>query len=164
MHSHSNIFHKVVTPYDPAAFSFFLDKYNLRDAYPDLVSFIAHGFPIGVMPALEATNILNNHPSIFLHPDLVDDYLSEEVSSGRVDGPFSRTQVSAILRGHFQSSPLVIVSQPQAPGEPDKVCICRHCYDPQPYARFASICHSIRVCVSSILVLFEPATFVYLFS
>jgi hypothetical protein len=37
------------------------------------------------------------------------------------------------------------------------------CYDPQPYARFASICQSIRVCVSSILVLFEPATFVYLF-
>jgi hypothetical protein len=38
------------------------------------------------------------------------------------------------------------------------------CYDPQPYARFASICQSIRVYVSPILVLFEPATFVYLFS
>jgi hypothetical protein len=39
-----------------------------------------------------------------------------------------------------------------------------NCYGPQPYARFASICQSIRVCVSSIPVLFEPATFVYLFS
>jgi hypothetical protein len=39
-----------------------------------------------------------------------------------------------------------------------------NCYDPQPYARFASICQSIHVCVSPILVLFEPATFVYLFS
>jgi hypothetical protein len=40
----------------------------------------------------------------------------------------------------------------------------RRCYGPQPYARFASICQSIRVCVSAIPVLFEPATFVYLFS
>jgi hypothetical protein len=126
IHLRSDIFQKVVTPYDPAAFSFFLDKYDLRDSYPDLISFLAHGFPIGVMPALEATNILNNHPSIFLHPDLVDNYLSEEVSSGRVDGPFSRSQVFAIMRGHFQSSPLVVISQPQAPGEPDKVRICRH--------------------------------------
>jgi retron-type reverse transcriptase len=38
------------------------------------------------------------------------------------------------------------------------------CYDPQPYVHSASICQSIRVCVSSILVLFEPTTFVYLFS
>jgi hypothetical protein len=38
------------------------------------------------------------------------------------------------------------------------------CYGPQPYAHLASICQSIRVCVSLILVPFEPATFVYLFS
>jgi hypothetical protein len=38
------------------------------------------------------------------------------------------------------------------------------CYGPQPYAHLASICQSIRVCVSPIPVLFEPATFVYLFS
>jgi hypothetical protein len=38
------------------------------------------------------------------------------------------------------------------------------CYGPQPYAHLASICQSICVCVSLILVPFEPATFVYLFS
>jgi hypothetical protein len=38
------------------------------------------------------------------------------------------------------------------------------CYGPQPYAHLASICQSIPVYVSPILVSFEPATFVYLFS
>lgn len=84
------------------------------------------GFPLGDMPALSHTNILHNHPSIGDHWDLIDQYLTDEVSSGRMDGPFSQLEVESILRGPFQSSPLIAVIQPQAPGEPDKVRICRH--------------------------------------
>jgi hypothetical protein len=49
-----------------------------------------------------------------------------EVASGCMDGPFSCTEVTRILRGPFRSSPLVIAVQLQAPGEPDKIRICWH--------------------------------------
>lgn len=126
VHSQPEIFEKIVVPYDANAFEFFLDKFHLLDSYPDLVSFLRHGFPIGSMPPLDAISVLDNHPSIHHHSSVVDEYLDEEMASGRLDGPFSKSEVSRILRGSFQSSPLVVAIQPQAPGEPDKVRICRH--------------------------------------
>jgi hypothetical protein len=43
-----------------------------------------------------------------------------------MSGPFSREEAEAILRGPFFSSPLVVDVQPQQPGTPDKIRICRH--------------------------------------
>ncbi|PPQ84094.1 hypothetical protein CVT25_002173 [Psilocybe cyanescens] len=71
-------------------------------------------------------HILKNHPSCLDYPDKVSDYLLEEVSAGCMSGPFSKEAVEQILRGPFQSSPLIVAVQPQGPGEPDKICICRN--------------------------------------
>jgi len=78
------------------------------------------------MPNLLATNILPNHPTVLDHLPDVDEYLKEEVVAGRMSGPFSKAMVEDILRGPFQSSPLIVSVQPQGSGEPDKIHICRH--------------------------------------
>jgi hypothetical protein len=60
-----------------------------------------------------------------------------------------------------------MIKRPKVVWEKDNVIYRNnkvYCYDPQPYAHLASICQSIRLCVSPIPALFEPATFVYLFS
>lgn len=124
--SHPDIFEKIICPYNADAFDALLRKHNLSDAYPDLVDNLKYGFPLGDMPVLSRTNILHNHDSIDDHWPLIEQYLLDEIASGRMDGPFSQSEVESILRGPFQSSPLIAVIQPQAPGEPDKVRICRH--------------------------------------
>lgn len=58
--------------------------------------------------------------------DKIQEYLEGEVKDGRMSGPFSQTEVESILRGPFFSSPLLVAVQPQAPGVPDKIRICRH--------------------------------------
>lgn len=126
LHSRPDIFSKIIHPYNTDAFELLLGKHNLLEAYPDLVRNLREGFPIGPMPLLAVTNILKNHPSVRFHALAIDDYLADEVSSGRMDGPFSRDEVERIVRGPFQSSPLIVAVQTQAPGEPDKIRICRN--------------------------------------
>ena len=123
---HSSIFECISHPYNADAFERFLLKHGLADHYPLLVSNLRHGFPLGRMPVLSDTSIIPNNPSIYGHLDVVDEYLRKEISSGRMSGPFSREQVELILRGPFQSSPIVVSVQPQEPGAPDKLRICRH--------------------------------------
>jgi hypothetical protein len=95
-HNHPLLFKKIVTPYDPDAFEHFLDKHNIT-SYPDLTHNLRHGFPLGDMPNLTKTNIIPNHPSIFMHSKAIDEYISEEVVVDRMSGPFSADQVEAIL-------------------------------------------------------------------
>jgi len=125
-HLFPEIFDRIIHPYDSNSFDTFLHKHNLSNSYPLLVSNLRNGFPLGPMPELSSTNIIPNHPSTCEHMHLIDDYLLEELSSGRMSGPFSKEDVERILRGPFQSSPFIVAFQPQAPGEPDKIRICRH--------------------------------------
>lgn len=120
------LFPLVVHPYNTDAFERLLDKHNLTPAYPDLCKHLREGFPLGCMPELPRTIIIPNHPSCFAYPSAVDDYLREETTAGRMSGPFSKDEVERILRGPFQSSPLIVAVQTQAPGTPDKLRICRH--------------------------------------
>jgi hypothetical protein len=126
IHSHPDILNKIVHPYNADAFDLFLDRHNLRHAYPELVSNLRNGFPIGRMPSLTSTNVIANHSSVATHFDAVATYLEDEVRAGRMSGPFTQQEVERILRGPFQCSPLIVAVQPQAPGEPDKLRICRH--------------------------------------
>jgi hypothetical protein len=121
-----DIFEAIVTPYNADAFDSFLLKHDLCSSYPQLTHHLRHGFPLGPMPELNKTNILKNHSSTTDNMKIIDEYLEEEVMAGRMSGPFSQQQAEAILRGPFQSSPLIVVFQSQGPGEPDKVRICRH--------------------------------------
>jgi hypothetical protein len=129
LHSRPEIFDAIVQPYNADIFEQFLIKHNLFTSYPELVHNLRHGFPLGHMPDLTSTIIIPNHPSTTSDPrhiDAIEKYLDEETSSGRMSGPFSQEETEQILRGPFKSSPLIISVQGQAPGEPDKIRICRH--------------------------------------
>ena len=126
IHDRPELFDKIICPYNANAFAHLLDKHDLTSFYPDLITNLLHGFPLGPMPDLRATHIIPNHPTTLEYPSAVDDYLKVETGIGRTSGPFSHELVERILRGPFQSSPLIVAVQPQAPGEPDKLRICRH--------------------------------------
>jgi hypothetical protein len=100
--------------------------YELTYLYPLLVTNLRNGFPLGEMPSLTETVILENHPSAQEYPDTVKQYLEDEVEAGRMDGPFSRDEIESILRGPFFASPLIVSVQPQGLGVPDKLRVCRH--------------------------------------
>jgi hypothetical protein len=116
IHTTPELFERVICPYNAKAFETLLAKHNLTRHYPNLVHNLRHGFPLGLMPNLESTNILPNHPSVLEHPVAVDEYLETEVAAGRMTGPLDRAIVKKILRGPFQSSPLIVAvhRKPQA--------------------------------------------------
>jgi hypothetical protein len=126
IHSHPEIFNKVPCPYNIDSFALLLDKHNLTHDYPNLVTNLRHGFPLGPMPEISSTHVLHNHPTVNDYPSTVDDYIKGETVAGRMSGPFTRELIERILRGPFQSSPLIVSIQPQGPGEPDKLRVCRH--------------------------------------
>ncbi|KAF7303601.1 Reverse transcriptase/ribonuclease H [Mycena indigotica] len=120
------IFSRIITPYDADAFESLLGQLNLLDLHRDLPSKLRQGFPMGDFPVLNRTVIIPNHPSTLAHSSFVNDYLAEEVAAGRMSGPFSQSKTETILQGFFQCSPIIIAVQPQGPGEPDKLRLCRH--------------------------------------
>lgn len=122
----SDAFSRVTHPYNTDAFELLLDKHGLTRHYPNLCINLRNGFPLGLMPDLQQTVVFPNHPSCFAHSSAVDHYLAEEVSAGRMSGPFPKSDVERILRGPFQASPLIVAVQTQQPGTPDKLRICRH--------------------------------------
>ncbi|PPQ87735.1 hypothetical protein CVT25_014420 [Psilocybe cyanescens] len=126
LHVLPDVFARIIMPYSASAFRSLLIKHDLLSSYPLLVYNLEHGFPLGPMPSLNSTYILKNHPSCLNYPDEVSGYLHEEVSAGRMSSPFSKDVIELILRGPFQSSPLIVAVQPQGPGEPDKIRICRN--------------------------------------
>jgi hypothetical protein len=81
--------------------------------------------PANTTPLTE-TVILPNNPLTYPYMREIHDYLQKELLAGRMSGPFSREEVELILRGPFFSSPLIVDVQPQQPGTPDKIRICRH--------------------------------------
>jgi hypothetical protein len=123
---HCSVFERIIHPYNSDAFDSLLLKHGLSSSYPLLSQNLRHGFPLGHMPALTESVILPNNPSTYPYMRDIDDYLQKELLAGRMSGPFSREEAELILRGPFFSSPLIVDVQPQQPGMPDKIRICRH--------------------------------------
>ena len=124
--SHNQIYNSIIHPYDPDAFESLLLIHSLTQSYPLLVENLHNGFPLGEMPTLTQTVIIENHLSALQYPDTINQYLADEVHAGRMSGPFSRDATEVILHGPFFSSPLIVSVQIQAPGTPDKLRVCRH--------------------------------------
>ena len=61
-----------------------------NDPNQPLVSFVLErqGFRVGYFHSHRLKSALRNKPSAYLHSDVVDSYLVNEVSLGRVAGPF----------------------------------------------------------------------------
>ena len=51
---------------------------------------LRHGFHLGFSPSQKLKSAKKNKPSAAQHPSVVDQYLANEVSLGRVAGPFSK--------------------------------------------------------------------------
>ena len=124
--SHNQIYNSIIHPYNPDAFESLLLEHSLTQSYPFLVKNLCTGFPLGEMPTLTQTVIIENHLSVLQYPDTINQYLADKVYAGCMLGPFSRDATELILRGPFFSSPLIVSVQIQAPGTPDKLRVCRH--------------------------------------
>ena len=103
-------------------------KHGLSSAYPPLCDNLRHGFALGYMPALTEAVILPNNSSTYPYMHEINDYLQKELLAGWMSGPFSCEEAEVILCGPFFSSLLVVDVQPQQPGMPDKIRICRHLF------------------------------------
>lgn len=95
------LYKRVVTPYDSAAFAHLLDKFNLSESYPLLVANLNNGFPLGNLPLLTQTTIIKNHPSADKNLAVVQEYLDTELAANRMSGPFDQATTEQILRGPF---------------------------------------------------------------
>lgn len=120
------LYERIVTPYNADKFEKALTSCNLSHQYPLLVCNLRQGFPLGHLPPLHKTIIIPNHQSVYEHPDVVDEYISNEISAGRMAGPFSSYNTHLIMQGHFYVSPLIVAMQIQAPGIPPKYRVCRN--------------------------------------
>jgi hypothetical protein len=123
---YDDIYNRIIQPYNADTFDTLLSQHNITHLYPVLTRNLRTSFPLGAMPALTQTVILNNHPSTLEYPETVNGYLADEVEAGRMTGPYSRAEVEMILCGPFFSSPLIVSVQPQGLGIPDKLHVCRH--------------------------------------
>ena len=85
-----------------------------------------HGSPIGNPPPLTSTFIPNNLPTIALNPDFIRSHLTEEISLGRMSGPFSIEEAFQHFGGHFRTAPLGIISEP-------KLHLIRHLSKKDPF-------------------------------
>ncbi|GBE80149.1 hypothetical protein SCP_0213520 [Sparassis crispa] len=100
---------RIITPYDADAFESILRTLGLLQRYPFLPRKLRYGFPIGDFAPLLRTFAPSNHSSGSEHIDFIRQYISEQVSLGRMTGPYSQAQVEHILGTFFVSSPLAVV-------------------------------------------------------
>ena len=90
----------------------------LRDAglvgrYPTLVQSIRSGFHVGI-PRILSTFVPFNSPSLMQFSGAFESIVQHELSCGRYIGPFSRSDLEALI-GPFQSSPLSLTPKPHKP-------------------------------------------------
>jgi len=123
---HEKIFSHIQTPYNPDAFDALLQKHDLTSSYPFLTRNLRNGFPMGEFLVLAESIIFPNHPSCTNYNNEIRTYLEEEVVARRMFRPFSQAEMQDIMKGPFQSSPLIIDVQPQPNSAPDKIRMCQH--------------------------------------
>src|SRR5882724_10430622 len=103
------ILYKIVTPYYVKAWHLALQHADLLHLFLNLVHDLTYGSPIGNPPPLSHTFISNNLGSADIDPAYMDSFLVEEVTSGRMDGPFTVNYAHQIFNGHFRMAPLSFV-------------------------------------------------------
>jgi hypothetical protein len=96
---------------------------DVIDLYPHLIPKLTLGFPLGPIPLPTTTHTPDNLSSLDEYTHIAKEWIDEEISLGRMAGPFSRDALEAKI-GPFQSSPLQMVSKVAFPGAPPKVRTC----------------------------------------
>lgn len=106
----------IITPYNADAYKDFPSCFNLTEKCPDLIFNLQNGFTIGDMPSFSRTYTPPDHNSALEHPEIIQDYLSKEVSFSHMSGPYTHSQAKHKLSGHFISCPLGLVEKAGEPG------------------------------------------------
>ena len=126
-----------LTPYHSSAWAKELLRQGLQGRYPLLLQGFAHGFDLGI-PTISYTHTPPNHPSIRVLCDVYNNIVDNEFATGRYIGPFTRSQLEAVL-GPFQTSPLSLVPKASKPGKFRAVHNFSHPYNSPPTGNATSI-------------------------
>ena len=78
-----------VTPLQKEQFAWELRLHPNQQQVQFALDGIRHGFKLGFCPAQKLKAAKKNEPSAHQHQSVIDDYLANEVSLGRVAGPFN---------------------------------------------------------------------------
>jgi len=121
---HENVsnYNKIVTPLSADGFDTLLHRYNLTSRYPNLSWNLRNGFPLGEFDYLHKSYIHPNHPNSDSNNTQILKYIQDEVSEGRMSGPFTLKELKKEARGEVIVSPLGAVDKA---GEPGKLRIIR---------------------------------------
>lgn len=82
---------RIITPYDADVFEHTLRSLGFLHRYPDLPDRLRYGFPIGDFSPLRYTSCPPNHKDGIKNMDFITNYTREQVSLGRMTGPYTRT-------------------------------------------------------------------------
>jgi len=91
----------VVSPLNLRQFSAELQFHPDRGKVNYVLHGIARGLDIGFSSQSPLTSARKNKPSVYEHPEVVDAYLRNEVSLGRVSGPFDSSPIPDLQISRF---------------------------------------------------------------
>lgn len=94
-------------PYNVPNWAAELDRANLANRYPSLVSSLSVGFDAGIR-IINSTFAPKNSTTLDSFNSVFIDIIGTEFSLGRYKGPYTQSQVETLI-GPFQSSPLSLV-------------------------------------------------------
>lgn len=106
---------KVLTPYNPNAWSLALTKLQLILNYAHIPHSLQYGF-LGSIPTIKTTYTPPNNPSIAEHADTFTSILVREYEAGCYLGLLSAEDMETLI-GPFQTAPLSLIPKPGKPGK-----------------------------------------------
>ena len=107
-----------VTPLVAEQFAWELRFHPQRPQVDFVLDGIRHGFKLGFSPSQKLKSAKKNKPSATQHASVIDAYLANEVSLGRVAGPFHSP-----LFPNLQVSSFGVIPRP-GPIYPSLLCFC----------------------------------------
>ena len=108
---------RIVTPYRADVFERRLRALNLLGKHSQLPAHIRGGFPMGKFSPIEKTYVPNNYAKRREHFAFIKEYVREEVSLRRMEGPYDEKRVKSILKSDFITSPLFVKDKAGSPGK-----------------------------------------------
>ena len=90
-----------VTPLHVDQFALELKNHPNQPQVSFVLGGLSKGFRVGYNFPLKLKSAPRNKPSAYAHPDIVDAYLANEVSLGRVAGPFDRPPLPGLHISSF---------------------------------------------------------------